>query len=102
MSIKVVFSKGGQADFISLIGRLHPFRHRMFLDSLSEAKTVSFVLAATQLCHNDTQLAHTVWCRLFPRIWNSFADRQQTVRFDVVILIIKIELMICGLSSCGH
>nr|XP_018666778.1 transformation/transcription domain-associated protein isoform X1 [Ciona intestinalis]XP_018666779.1 transformation/transcription domain-associated protein isoform X2 [Ciona intestinalis] len=53
-------------------------RHCKFLESLSEAKSSSFLLAAAQLCHNDTQLSHAIWCRLFPKIWSTFTNRQQS------------------------
>ncbi|CAK8696388.1 unnamed protein product [Clavelina lepadiformis] len=54
-------------------------RHSKFLNSLLEIKTSSFLLATAQLCHNDTQLAHAIWCKLFPCIWCCLSEKQQSV-----------------------
>ena len=62
-------------------------RHILFLQSLSEVKTSSFLTAATQLCHYDTKLAHKVWCKFFPKLWAVLTDRQQTVSSVCVLVI---------------
>ncbi|KAI8515281.1 hypothetical protein Bbelb_060940, partial [Branchiostoma belcheri] len=44
-------------------------RHGKFLESLKEVKTTSFLTAVSQLCHYSTQLSHSTWVELFPRLW---------------------------------
>ncbi|XP_064648217.1 transformation/transcription domain-associated protein-like isoform X2 [Lineus longissimus] len=52
-------------------------RQAKFLETCREVKTVSFLTALAQLCHNNTTLTHTLWLELFPRIWKILSDRQQ-------------------------
>ena len=40
-------------------------------------QTVSYLQSLGQLCHGNTQLAHTVWLDMFPRIWKILTDRNQ-------------------------
>ncbi|RWS15188.1 transformation/transcription domain-associated protein-like protein [Dinothrombium tinctorium] len=52
-------------------------KQNKFLDSLRETKTIHFLMAVSQLCHMDTNLAHQMWINLFPRLWKILSDRQQ-------------------------
>ncbi|XP_019648042.1 PREDICTED: transformation/transcription domain-associated protein-like [Branchiostoma belcheri] len=52
-------------------------RHGKFLESLKEVKTTSFLTAVSQLCHYSTQLSHSTWVELFPRLWKVLSERQQ-------------------------
>uniref|UniRef100_A0ABM0MIW8 Transformation/transcription domain-associated protein-like n=1 Tax=Saccoglossus kowalevskii TaxID=10224 RepID=A0ABM0MIW8_SACKO len=53
-------------------------RHGKFIESVREIKTITFLKAVSQLCHNNTELAHQLWIDLFPRLWKILTDRQQT------------------------
>ncbi|KAI1279601.1 Transformation/transcription domain-associated protein [Halotydeus destructor] len=50
-----------------------------FLDSLKETRTLNFLIAISQLCHMDTQLAQHMWIQLFPLLWKTLNDRQQAL-----------------------
>lgn len=52
-------------------------RQAKFLESCREVKTVQYLAALSQLCHNSTELSHTTWIDLFPRIWKVLSDKQQ-------------------------
>ncbi|CAL1526416.1 unnamed protein product [Lymnaea stagnalis] len=52
-------------------------REAKFLDSCREVKTREYLVALCQLAHNSTDLAHTTWLDLFPRIWKILTDKQQ-------------------------
>uniref|UniRef100_A0A0L8IF18 Non-specific serine/threonine protein kinase n=1 Tax=Octopus bimaculoides TaxID=37653 RepID=A0A0L8IF18_OCTBM len=42
-------------------------------------ETTTFLNALSQLCHNSTSLAHSIWMDLFPRIWKILSEKQQQV-----------------------
>ena len=50
---------------------------------LCVAQTTAYLQAVCQLCHNDTELAHSVWIELFPCVWKILTDRMQHVRLSV-------------------
>ena len=50
---------------------------------LCVAQTTAYLQAVCQLCHNDTELAHSVWIELFPCVWKILTDRMQHVRPSV-------------------
>ncbi|RUS77842.1 hypothetical protein EGW08_014394 [Elysia chlorotica] len=52
-------------------------REAKFLDSCREVKTHEYLDALCQLSHNSTDLAHTTWLDLFPRIWKILTEKQQ-------------------------
>ena len=41
-----------------------------------QVKSVSFLSAASQLCHMDTGLAEKLWLELYPRLWTILLVRQ--------------------------
>lgn len=55
------------------------WKQSLFLENLREVKTTVFLNALSQLCHNSTELAHTIWLHLFPRIWKTLSEKQQQV-----------------------
>ncbi|KAL5007444.1 hypothetical protein ScPMuIL_016250 [Solemya velum] len=48
-----------------------------FLEKCRDVKTVSYLTALSQLGHNTTDLSHTTWVNLFPRIWKILSEKQQ-------------------------
>ena len=54
------------------------------LENVRLTRTVQFLQATAQLCHMDTALAERVWLDLFPRIWNIFSEKQQSVSLCLI------------------
>jgi transformation/transcription domain-associated protein len=52
-------------------------RQADFLDAARKVKTEQLLIATSQLCHMDTQLAESVWIQMFPRLWSILDDGQQ-------------------------
>ncbi|XP_076468689.1 transformation/transcription domain-associated protein-like isoform X2 [Babylonia areolata] len=52
-------------------------RQNKFLDSCREIKTVQYLTALTQLCHSNTELAHSSWLDLLPRVWKILSEKNQ-------------------------
>ncbi|KAK6165821.1 hypothetical protein SNE40_022660 [Patella caerulea] len=52
-------------------------RQAKFLENCREVKTLQYLNALAQLCHNNTDLSHTTWLELFPRIWKILNEKQQ-------------------------
>jgi transformation/transcription domain-associated protein len=52
-------------------------RESEFLDNSRKIKTEQFLIASSQLCHMDTQLAESVWLNVFPRLWSILDEGQQ-------------------------
>lgn len=52
-------------------------RQSEFLDASRKVKTEQFLIASSQLCHMDTQLAESVWLNVFPKLWSILEDGQQ-------------------------
>lgn len=52
-------------------------RQNKFLESLKETRTLGFLMAVSQLCHMDTNLAYHTFIQLFPRLWGILNERQQ-------------------------
>ena len=42
-------------------------------------KTKQYAVALSQLCHESTTLAHSVWIDLFPSIWSALSDKYRQV-----------------------
>ncbi|XP_030846194.1 transformation/transcription domain-associated protein [Strongylocentrotus purpuratus] len=49
-----------------------------FLESLRNVKTFTFLHAVSQLCHSDTDLTHSFWVHLFPKVWKILSEKEQT------------------------
>nr|XP_054766791.1 transformation/transcription domain-associated protein-like [Lytechinus pictus] len=49
-----------------------------FLESLRNVKTFTFLHAVSQLCHSDTELTHSFWVHLFPKVWKILSEKEQT------------------------
>lgn len=52
-------------------------RQADFLDASRKVKTEQFLIASSQLCHMDTQLAESIWLTVFPRLWSILDEGQQ-------------------------
>lgn len=52
-------------------------RQADFLDAARKVKTEQLLIATSQLCHMDTQLAESVWINMFPRLWSILDEGQQ-------------------------
>ncbi|XP_065923524.1 transformation/transcription domain-associated protein isoform X7 [Magallana gigas] len=52
-------------------------RQAKFLEGCREVKTVSYLAALSQLCHCTTDLTHSIWVDIFPRIWKILSEKQQ-------------------------
>lgn len=48
-----------------------------FLEANRNIRTEQMLVATSQLCHIDTQLAENVWLAIFPNIWKIFSDDQR-------------------------
>ena len=42
-------------------------------------QTVLYLTALSQLCHCTTDLTHSIWVDIFPRIWKILSEKQQGV-----------------------
>ncbi|XP_033101198.1 transformation/transcription domain-associated protein-like isoform X1 [Anneissia japonica] len=54
-------------------------RQMKFLEQLREFKTFNFLTALSNLCHNSTNLSHSVWIDMFPKLWKILSEKQQTL-----------------------
>lgn len=52
-------------------------RQAEFLEASRKIKTEQMLVATSQLCHMDTQLAEKVWLECFPRLWSVLDEGQQ-------------------------
>ncbi|XP_035826346.1 transformation/transcription domain-associated protein isoform X2 [Aplysia californica] len=52
-------------------------RETKFLETCREVKTFQYLDSLCQLAHSSTDLAHTTWLDLFPRIWKILNEKQQ-------------------------
>ncbi|XP_045469394.1 transcription-associated protein 1 isoform X2 [Harmonia axyridis] len=52
-------------------------KHFEFIEVGRNITTEQFLLAATQLCHLDTNLAEQVWLNFFPKLWKILQDDQR-------------------------
>ncbi|XP_052826902.1 transformation/transcription domain-associated protein [Octopus bimaculoides] len=62
----------------------HAYKHTLMSIHISVYtcvyfQTTTFLNALSQLCHNSTSLAHSIWMDLFPRIWKILSEKQQQV-----------------------
>lgn len=48
-----------------------------FLEANRKIRTEQLLIATSQLCHMDTQLAEKVWLDVFPRLWSILDESQQ-------------------------
>ncbi|KAL7737489.1 hypothetical protein ACLKA6_007623 [Drosophila palustris] len=53
------------------------YKQAEFLEANRNIRTDQMLVATSQLCHMDTQLAESVWLSFFPSIWNIFTDDQR-------------------------
>ncbi|RWS25705.1 transformation/transcription domain-associated protein-like protein, partial [Leptotrombidium deliense] len=60
-------------------------KQNKFLDTLRETKTINFLMAVSQLCHMDTQLAHHLWICMFQRLWKILSERQQNLLASEIV-----------------
>lgn len=54
-------------------------KHYEFIEFSRNITTDQFLIAASQLCHMDTNLAEQVWLAFFPRLWNILEQDQRNV-----------------------
>lgn len=52
-------------------------RQAEFLELNRKIRTEQLLVATSQLCHMDTQLAEKVWLDIFPRLWSILDEGQQ-------------------------
>lgn len=52
-------------------------RQTEFLEANRKIRTEQLLIATSQLCHMDTQLAEKVWLDIFPRLWSIMEEGQQ-------------------------
>lgn len=52
-------------------------RQADFLEASRKVKTEQLLIATAQLCHMDTNLAESVWLKMFPRLWTILEESQQ-------------------------
>lgn len=52
-------------------------RQAEFLEANRKIRTEQLLVATSQLCHMDTQLAEKVWLDIFPRLWSILDEGQQ-------------------------
>lgn len=55
---------------------LHILQHCVSVTFILQ-QTVQYLTAVAQLAHNNTDLAHTTWLDLFPRIWKILSEKHQ-------------------------
>ncbi|XP_034140404.1 transcription-associated protein 1 isoform X2 [Drosophila guanche] len=53
------------------------YKQSEFLEANRNIRTDQMLVATSQLCHVDTELAESVWLAIFPRIWNIFTEEQR-------------------------
>ncbi|XP_049825027.1 transcription-associated protein 1 isoform X2 [Aethina tumida] len=53
-------------------------KHYEFIEVSRNVSTNQFLVAASQLCHMDTNLAEQVWLALFPRLWAILEEEQRS------------------------
>nr|NP_001303335.1 Nipped-A, isoform F [Drosophila melanogaster]ABI31023.2 Nipped-A, isoform F [Drosophila melanogaster] len=53
------------------------YKQAEFLEANRNIRTDQMLVATSQLCHIDTQLAQSVWLSMFPRIWSIFTEDQR-------------------------
>ncbi|XP_044312545.1 transcription-associated protein 1 isoform X1 [Drosophila rhopaloa] len=53
------------------------YKQAEFLEANRNIRTDQMLVATSQLCHIDTQLAQSVWLSIFPRIWSIFTEDQR-------------------------
>ncbi|KAH8256520.1 hypothetical protein KR032_001949, partial [Drosophila birchii] len=53
------------------------YKQAEFLEANRNIRTDQMLVATSQLCHIDTQLAQSVWMSIFPRIWSIFSEDQR-------------------------
>ncbi|EDW01948.1 GH20167 [Drosophila grimshawi] len=53
------------------------YKQAEFLEANRNIRTDQMLVATSQLCHMDTQLAESVWLSIFPSIWNIFTEDQR-------------------------
>lgn len=53
-------------------------KHYEFIEVSRNVSTDQFLVAASQLCHMDTNLAEQVWLALFPRLWAILEEEQRS------------------------
>ncbi|ESP00831.1 hypothetical protein LOTGIDRAFT_140419, partial [Lottia gigantea] len=89
-------------------------RQAKFLENCREVKTLQYLNALSQLCHQNTQLSHITWLELFPRIWKILTEKQQqTLSSELVAFLCSgshgvqkecqpssVHTFVEGLSSC--
>ncbi|XP_055697058.1 transcription-associated protein 1 isoform X2 [Phlebotomus papatasi] len=61
-----------QTQLVKLINR-----QSKFLEASRKIRTEQLLVATSQLCHMDTQLAERVWLDMFPRIWTVLDEEHQ-------------------------
>ncbi|KAI4454767.1 ataxia telangiectasia mutated atm -related [Holotrichia oblita] len=52
--------------------------HYKFIEACQNTTTDQFLIAASQLCHLDTNLAEQVWLQLFPKLWDILDEQQRS------------------------
>lgn len=57
----------------------------------SFTQTVSYLAALSQLCHCTTDLTHSIWVDIFPRIWKILSEKQQGVGGVFFLKTLNIE-----------
>lgn len=60
-------------------------RQAEFLETNRKIRTEQLLIATSQLCHMDTQLAEKVWLDIFPRLWSIFDEGQQQALIREII-----------------
>ncbi|EDW53889.1 GM11096 [Drosophila sechellia] len=53
------------------------YKQAEFLEANRNIRTDQMLVATSQLCHIDTQLAQSIWLSMFPRIWSIFTEDQR-------------------------
>ncbi|XP_023171663.2 transcription-associated protein 1 [Drosophila hydei] len=53
------------------------YKQAEFLEANRNIRTEQMLVATSQLCHMDTQLAESVWLAIFPSIWGIFTEDQR-------------------------
>lgn len=54
-------------------------KHFEFIETCKNVPTSRFLLAVTQLCHMDSNLAEQVWLQNFPKFWSILDEQQRAV-----------------------
>ncbi|XP_070134948.1 transcription-associated protein 1 isoform X3 [Drosophila bipectinata] len=53
------------------------YKQAEFLEANRNIRTDQLLVATSQLCHVDSQLAQSIWLSVFPRIWSIFTEDQR-------------------------